>query len=123
MIEHNIPLRENYILSDRDLKTGIQTPVVLPIVMPTAFVCNCDETACMLITQLKHLGYRVPEDISVLGFDDIDPASSFIPPLTTCGAPAEKIASTLLEALFSGAEPGLTIIDMDLIVRGTCAKK
>ena len=42
---------------------------------------------------------------------------------TLDAAPAEKIASTLLEALFSGAEPGLTIIDMDLIVRGTCAKK
>ena len=90
---------------------------------PDALICRNDVVAFAGINAAKQCGLRVPEDISVIGFDDIDPASYFIPPLTTCGAPAEKIASTLLEALFSGAEPGLTIIDMDLIVRGTCAKK
>jgi len=42
----------------------------LPQYMPQAFVCNCDLIAGMLIAKLKAAGYRVPEDISVVGFDN-----------------------------------------------------
>ena len=90
---------------------------------PDALICRNDVVAFAVINAAKQCGLRVPEDISVVGFDDIAPASYFIPPLTTCGAPAEKIASTLLEILFTGAEPGMTLIDMDLIIRGTCSQK
>ena len=38
--------------------------------MPTAFVCNNDEIACILIEKLGKMGYSVPEDISVTGFDN-----------------------------------------------------
>ena len=38
--------------------------------MPTAFVCNSDLTASMVINQLEEQGYRVPEDFSVVGFDN-----------------------------------------------------
>ena len=38
--------------------------------MPEAFVCNCDMIADILIEDLKNLGYRIPEDISVVGFDN-----------------------------------------------------
>lgn len=37
--------------------------------MPEAFVCNCDLTAGILILELEKQGYRVPEDISVVGFE------------------------------------------------------
>ena len=90
---------------------------------PDALVCRNDVVAFAVINAAMQCGLRVPEDISVVGFDDIAPASYFIPPLTTCGAPAEKIASTLLDALFAGAEPGMTLINMDLIIRGTCSQK
>ena len=104
LIEHNIPLRENYILSDRDLKTGIQTPVVLPIVMLTAFVCNCDETACMLITQLKHLGYRVPEDISVTGFDNSVYSTISDPNITTIEVNTAYMSKLAVEGLLQKIE-------------------
>ena len=42
----------------------------MPAEMPTAFFCNCDLTAGKLIQKLKANGYRVPEDISVAGFDN-----------------------------------------------------
>lgn len=70
LIEHGIKLHEQFIISDRDTETGISIPIELPAIMPTAFVCNCDETACRLINQLKGEGYNVPEDISVTGFDN-----------------------------------------------------
>ena len=37
--------------------------------MPTAFFCNCDLTADVLVHKLNGEGYRVPDDISVVGFD------------------------------------------------------
>ncbi len=46
------------------------------------FACN-DETAIGAINAIRHTGLRVPEDVSVVGFDDIDLAQEVIPPLTT----------------------------------------
>lgn len=90
---------------------------------PDALVCRNDVVAFAVINAAKNCGLRIPEDISVTGFDDIAPAGYFIPPLTTCGAPAEKIASTLLDTLWAGAKPGKHLIEMHLSVRGTCAPK
>ena len=90
---------------------------------PDALVCRNDVVAFAMINAAKQCNLRVPDDISVTGFDDIAPAGYFIPTLTTCGAPAEKIASTLLETLFSGAAPGIKLIDMHLSVRETCSSK
>ena len=55
----------------------------LPEDLPTAFVCNCDETAFRLVRTLKERGIRVPEDVSVTGFDDSIYAQLCSPPLTT----------------------------------------
>ncbi|WP_049945144.1 LacI family DNA-binding transcriptional regulator [Butyrivibrio sp. AC2005] len=41
--------------------------------MPTAFFCNCDVSALLLIERLTGNGYRVPEDVSVIGFDNYAP--------------------------------------------------
>ncbi len=104
LIEHNIPLRENYVLSDRDLSTGLQTPVVLPIVMPTAFVCNCDETACRLVTQLKNLGYRIPDDISVTGFDNSVYSTISDPNITTIEVNTAYMSKLAVEGLLQKIE-------------------
>ena len=42
----------------------------LPERMPTAFACNCDLTASEMANLLKRRGYRIPEDISIVGFDN-----------------------------------------------------
>lgn len=41
--------------------------------MPTAFVCNNDAAAAMLVQTLENHGYKVPEDISVVGYDNYQP--------------------------------------------------
>ena len=38
--------------------------------MPTAFACNCDLTASEVINLLESRGYRIPEDVSIVGFDN-----------------------------------------------------
>ena len=72
LLEHGIPLREDWQLDDRHVSSGsIQEELMLiPEEMPTAFFCNCDLTAGKLIQKLHQDGYRVPEDISVVGFDN-----------------------------------------------------
>ena len=73
LLEHHIEVRKDYVIGDRDTKTGrmdLDKYYQLPEDMPSAFVCNCDLAASYLIRKLRANGYRVPEDISVVGFDN-----------------------------------------------------
>ena len=72
MLVNDLPVRQEWILPDRDPAGNLKTPE-LPEELPTAFVCNCDMTARMVIEQLRERGVRVPEDVSVTGFDDYLP--------------------------------------------------
>ena len=101
LIEHNIHLSDYYIISDRDAETGEFIPLELPVVMPTAFVCNCDEIAGRLITLLAEKGYRVPDDISVTGFDNSVYSSITVPNITTFEINTEKMSTIAVEALLS----------------------
>ena len=55
--------------------------------MPAAFVCNCDDTAVELISELKKRNESVPGDISVVGFDNYIRDTTFRPALTTIEVP------------------------------------
>lgn len=73
LMENGIETRRDWVIKDRDYNDGVIGPeyvLQLPKDMPTAFVCNNDVTAYALIQQLKRENYRVPEDISVVGYDD-----------------------------------------------------
>lgn len=73
MMEHGAQIREDWHIDDRDRQSGYVDEVnliQLPQDMPTAFVCNCDLTAGKLINKLRENGYRVPEDVSVVGYDN-----------------------------------------------------
>lgn len=73
LMSHGIGVREDWLVNDRDRQDGLidaKGQFRLPDEMPTAFFCNCDLAACMLIRKLNEAGLRVPEDISVVGFDN-----------------------------------------------------
>ncbi|RKM62246.1 LacI family transcriptional regulator [Butyrivibrio sp. CB08] len=73
LLEHGVEFRQDWIIEDRDPETGTidgSRYFKLPDDMPTAFVCNCDLTASVLIKKLTEKGYKVPEDFSVVGFDN-----------------------------------------------------
>lgn len=99
LIEHNLPVVSSYVLSDRELETGKYIPIELPAVMPTAFVCNCDEVAYQLINQLRKNGYRVPEDISVTGFDNSVYSSISDPNITTIEVNIDYMSKLTVEGL------------------------
>ena len=49
--------------------------------------------------KFKQVGFDIPEDISIIGFDDIDVASQIVPTLTTIRAPVNKIAKQAFATL------------------------
>lgn len=69
--------------------------------LPTAIFCASDEMAIGLIYELQVQGIKVPQDISVVGFDDIDFSSKILPALTTIAQDAETIGYKATEALFA----------------------
>lgn len=66
---------------------------------PRAFICRGDTTAAVLMRTLKRIGKRIPEDVMVVGFDDVKSAAQMDPPLTTIRQPSEAIASAAFRAL------------------------
>jgi LacI family repressor for deo operon, udp, cdd, tsx, nupC, and nupG len=93
---------------------------------PSAIFCMNDEMAIGLIQGLKTAGIRVPEDISVAGFDDIEMARFSDPPLTTVLQPAEHIgrtAMTVLADLLEGKTPEQLNhrLPTELIIRASTA--
>jgi LacI family transcriptional regulator len=65
----------------------------------TALVAFNDISALGAMTALREAGYRVPEDISVMGFDDIEFAGIAYPPLTTIRQPLQEMGATAAELL------------------------
>ena len=108
MLLNDLQVREDWIIPDREMTGGIVKPP-LPEELPTAFVCNCDMTARMMTDLLRERGYRVPEDISVTGFDDYPPGGENDIPLSTfridTDGMIELAVKTLLERCAGEQKP------------------
>ncbi|MFH1512200.1 MAG: substrate-binding domain-containing protein [Bacillota bacterium] len=77
----------------------IYAVIRLPLPMPTAFVCNCDHIAAILIRKLREGGYRVPQDISVVGFDNYLMPGLCDIGITTCAVDVPAMASMAVRIL------------------------
>ena len=90
---------------------------------PTAIFCANDEMAIGCMHQIKKQGLSVPEDISVMGIDDIRYASVIEPALTTISQPArqigERVATRLFKAIETGHQPNNqpVILPHKLVIR------
>ncbi len=87
-----------------------------------AFACYNDREARLLITTLAQLGYAVPKDIKVAGFDDVNYATISAPALTTAHQPCDGLADLAFEMLMAridrpDAPPRQTFLDALLVVR------
>jgi LacI family transcriptional regulator len=72
--------------------------------LPTAVMCSNDMTAIGVLHKLYRAGLRVPDDLSVIGFDDIHIAEVVIPPLTTIQMSRFEIARAAVTALRAHVE-------------------
>ena len=99
--QYGLDERADWIVEDRVPGTMEIIEPNLPKDMPTAFVCNCDQTASMLIHELESSGYRVPEDVSVVGYDNF----LFMPvcdiSITTYGVDMPEMAKAAAERIIA----------------------
>nr|MBC7243957.1 LacI family DNA-binding transcriptional regulator [Chloroflexota bacterium] len=96
---------------------------------PTAiFACN-DVMAMAAMAAIREKALAIPDDISVIGFDDIPQASFTFPPLTTIAQPIQDIGriatDLLIERMSASASCSSrkVILDVKLVVRGSCAPR
>lgn len=73
--------------------------------VPDAVIAGDDIMAIHIIRALHERGLSVPQDVKVIGFDDIPQARNFIPSLTTLRSPIEKIAETAFKLAAGSAQP------------------
>ncbi len=121
MLEEGITVTEDMIIPDRDISTGI-LKVSLPKELPSAFACNCDTVAYELILALKESGVRVPEDVSVVGFDNYILSEISSPRITTYEVDMDGMAKASAERLIKKIDdpsysPGLKITVGKVIVK------
>ena len=87
-----------------------------------AIVAASDLIAISALGVLRERGYRVPEDVSVVGYDDVDAARHSFPPLSTVHQPLDVAARALLQSLqevMQGRQPVSRQLNSPLIVRAS----
>ena len=100
------PRPEWIIEGDHTMEGGIASMErLLSAKMPTAVMCSNDMTAIGVLHKLYRAGLRVPDDLSVIGFDDIHIAEVTIPPLTTVQMSRFELARAAVTALRAHVEP------------------
>jgi signal transduction histidine kinase/DNA-binding LacI/PurR family transcriptional regulator/ActR/RegA family two-component response regulator len=92
----------------------------------TALVAGTDHSAIAAMQVLQAAGYRIPEDIAVVGFDDIAEAQYAQPPLTTVRTPFDQLGRTAAEYLLSvlraerDSQPTQIFAPTSLLPRRSC---
>jgi LacI family transcriptional regulator len=131
MAAANLPIQTKWIIEcDHTLKGGVAGYGKLQSlgVRPTAILCSNDMTAIGVLRAAYNEGLRVPDDLSVVGLDDIDFAEFTLPPLTTISLSRADLARAAFEALRQQAEepnnPKMQrefLVSTSLVVRGSTA--
>lgn len=127
LVQNDIELNKEWIINDRD-EAGEYIQMKLAKEMPDAFVCNCDEAAYHFVAQLREAGYRVPEDISVVGFDDFIYARLCEPMLTTFRVDLAMMSEMAADAMIrkmldDNYHVGRKVISGELVIRDSVAEK
>lgn len=93
--------------------------------VPRALFCASDAIAMGALLALHQAGYRVPDDVAVVGFDDLPAGQYTIPPLTTVHQPVYEKGQTAVNLLIDqienpGVDPVHTELAPELVVRDSC---
>jgi LacI family transcriptional regulator len=90
--------------------------------IPDAVFCTSDQKAIVVMRAIRDLGYKIPDDISVLGFDNIDMSAYVDPPLSTISQPLYEMGALGAQKLINliegeKSEPSIDVLSTDLIIR------
>lgn len=121
-LEAGIKVRKEWIIGDRNMDSE-DVEFTLPEHMPTAFVSNCDDTTYQFVRVLADKGYRVPEDVSIVSFDNDIYAELCVPKLTTAEVNINLMAQKSVELICDCMEHkqelhhGVTFVNTTMIYR------
>ena len=129
MLDAGLSTQNKWVIEcDHTLKGGVAGFAQLQALgnRPTAILCSNDMTAIGVLRAAYMEGLRVPDDVSVVGLDDIDFAEFTLPPLTTIRLSRAELARSAFEALRQQAEdpknPHIQreyLVSTSLVVRGS----
>ncbi len=121
MLKAGLTIDEGWRIEDRDSE-GDKIEMTLPKDMPTAFVCNSDASAFEIVKKLQKEGYRVPEDISVVGFDNFIYSEMSTPKITTYGVDTDALVRSSIRIMLDKlADPEYSV--GRVIVGGTLVER
>lgn len=127
--EQNLTFDPRYIIEgDHEMEAGLKGAKELLKLdnPPTAIFCFNDEMAIGAMASIQEQGQKVPQDISVMGFDDIRFSRYVNPPLTTIAQPTEQIGEHCMVQLLNQikGEPSEQYIELPvkLVERGSTAQ-
>jgi LacI family transcriptional regulator len=113
LLHNGIDIKENYIVSCKGFgfKDGFY---ILPRLLHqapdiTAIFAASDEMAMGVISAAYKLGIKIPDDISIIGYDNLPLAEMAIPPLTTVAQPLEEMGEMAASMLFEMMDTGRTV--------------
>jgi DNA-binding LacI/PurR family transcriptional regulator len=123
--EYNIPLRDNFILQGNFSALSGYNEIKKMLLKDrsfTAIFASNDQMAIGAIKAMKEEGIRIPEDVAIIGFDNIHLSSIIDPSLSTINVPKYQIGSTAMEILTSQLKgnnhtPVNKTLPINLIVR------
>lgn len=128
LMERGIVPNTKWRIDDRDPGTGrLYEPEELSVPregLPSAFFCSSDRSAELFIARLKEMGLRVPEDISIAGFDNYEEENAEHPFLTTYdidrGEMVRRAVHVLLHRIGNGEyRSGTSLIQGKCVTRGS----
>lgn len=131
LVENRIKCRQEWDLKGEFIKKTAEQEVVNLIRrgnLPTALFCCNDDMALSAMEVFRNEGIRVPEDISITGFDDVMPGSLVKPALTTIRVPIYAMAKKAVESVLSMmGDTSRTIntytMKTELVIRESCQKR
>jgi len=124
---HGLPFRKELVLSgefERDIAYASMREFLADSPTFDALFASDDDSALGALKALNESGRRVPEDIALVGFNDINLSSFVTPPLTTVHAPTEQVGRVAAQQLFRILEnetpDPVTLLPTQVILRRSC---
>ena len=125
LTEYKLDLNKGYSVTDKKLEglanedvAGIINEIKCSEGLPTAYVCCNDAEAVIAIKVFKSMGISVPDEISIIGFDDIETARNVTPELTTMKIRKELMGKRAVSKLLERIE-GQDVIAEKILLSAT----
>jgi LacI family transcriptional regulator len=119
---HFVRVDSRHIASGRD---GMRRILADIRSRPTALVCTNDYIATGALIEAKELHLAIPEDLSIVGFDDTDMSAHLDPPLTTVRVPSQLMGTEIARYVISYLDTGVAdcppLMEAELIIRRSTA--